>query len=147
MTTGDRQARVRHLSEVSTGSSVGGDPAPAHARQAARSAPSIALRSRAVPLQYDSLDDPSVSGHFTTRVVTFHDDQVDIHLEITLDDKRKLVGRISPRAPSVDVRSPADVVTVDVAESGDFVAEGLIRGPVTIVVDGPAECHTEWVVI
>ena len=139
--------KERDLPEVSAGGPVADDPAPAYVRDAARSAPSIALPSRVVPVQYDSLDDASVAGHFTTRLLSFQDDTVDIKLEITLDDKRRLMGRILPPPQSVELRSPADAVPVDVTDSGDFVAEGLIGGPVTIVVSGPAECHTEWVVM
>jgi hypothetical protein len=133
--------------EGSSGARTGRDAAPDLVRHAALDAPSIALPTPIVPLRYDSLDDRSATNGTSKRMVTFGDDGIDIDLEITLDEKRRLVGRITPRPEWAEIRSTADTLPVDLADSGDFVVEGLMRGPITVVVSGAVECHTEWVVI
>ncbi|MFC3999116.1 hypothetical protein ACFOVU_24570 [Nocardiopsis sediminis] len=85
------------------------------------------------------------------RYVRFEGPGVAVSMEITLvDDDRDLVGRVAPaRALAVEVRSPHGTSHHDVDPDGAFLARGVPRGPVSLLVHLPEAppATTRWLTI
>ncbi|MFC4561148.1 hypothetical protein ACFO4E_04675 [Nocardiopsis mangrovi] len=85
------------------------------------------------------------------RYVRFEGPGVAVSMEVTsVDDDRDLVGRVAPAgAHSVEVRSPRGTSCHDVDPDGTFLARGVPRGPVSLLVhrSGTAPATTRWLTL
>ena len=106
-------------------------------------------------LTYDSAVDESalvgVRGADGPRLLTFETADVSIELEVTADAvARRIVGQVIPPGPwTVEVRHAGGIVSAEVDELGEFIAEGIEHGPTSIrlhghVPDGEQLIATDW---
>lgn len=127
------------------------DPVPEHVTSATKAAytwrtidAELAELAEVAELTYDSAVDESalvgVRGADGPRLLTFETADVSIELEVTADaTARRIVGQVVPPGPwTVEVRHAGGIVSAEVDELGEFIAEGIEHGPASIRLHGHA---------
>ncbi len=92
------------------------------------------------------------AGTFTPgspRYVRLGAADVEIHLEITaLHGQRDIVGQVLPAdATTAEVRCPHHTTRHEIDSSGAFVARGIPKGPVSVLIQrtGASPITTRWI--
>lgn len=103
-------------------------------------------------LDFDSADSGQTTGvrsSATLRMISFQAGQWMLDVEYD-ETSGRLLGVISPETPyRVDVHSSGAFYTTDSDDSGRFQAEGVARGPLSLVLRFPdgQTVKTQWVVL
>ena len=103
-------------------------------------------------LDFDSVDEDVPSGvrsSATARMLSFQTGRWVLDVEYD-EVSRRLIGQIEPETPyRIDLHSAGTFFTVESDEQGRFEAEGILTGPLSMVlrfVGGPV-IKTQWVVL
>lgn len=103
-------------------------------------------------LDFDTADEDVPSGvrsSATARMISFHAGQWTLDVEFD-EITGRLMGAISPEISyTIDVHSAGTFFSTASDDAGRFQAEGLLRGPLSLVLrlsDG-AVIKTQWVVL
>lgn len=103
-------------------------------------------------LDFDSVDEATPAGvrsSTTARMLSFLAGRWVLDVEYD-EPSRRLIGQIEPETPfRVDLHSAGTFFSLDSDEQGRFEAEGILSGPLSLVlrfVGGPV-IKTQWVVL
>jgi hypothetical protein len=125
------------------------DPVPQWLEQAAVDSFDLRLLdSELAELVFDSSLEPAVvRGDLEPRLLTFQTGDVVVEIELSgSESARRLIGHVLPAGPTrVELRSPHDVVAVDVDELGRFATQ-LSAGPFSLVCRWPQHMASQVVV-
>lgn len=103
-------------------------------------------------LDFDSADEDLPSGvrsSVTARMISFHVGQWTLDVEFD-ETSGRMMGAISPEISySIDIHSAGTFFTTQSDDAGRFQAEGLLRGPLSLVLRFPSGFvfKTQWVVL
>jgi hypothetical protein len=110
------------------------------------------IEAELAELDFDTADEDVPSGvrsSATARMISFHAGQWTLDVEFD-EITGRLMGAISPEISyTIDVHSAGTFFTTASDEAGRFQAEGLLRGPLSLVVRFPdgMVIKTQWVVL
>jgi hypothetical protein len=103
-------------------------------------------------LDFDSVDEEAPTGvrsSITARMLSFQAGRWVLDVEYD-ESSRRLIGQIEPAtAFRVDLHSAGTFFSVDSDERGRFEAEGILSGPLSLVLRFPGGpvIKTQWVVL
>lgn len=130
-----------------------GDPVPTDVVEFARAALGWRqIDAELARLDFDSIEEDVPAGvrsSITARMLSFQAGRWTLDIEYD-DAAQRLLGQIDPETPyRVDIHSAGTFFTVQSDEQGHFEAEGILSGPLSLVLrfnGGPA-IKTQWVVL
>ena len=103
-------------------------------------------------LDFDSIDEDLPSGvrsSATARMVSFQVGQWMLDVEFA-ETSGRLIGHLSPEGRyTVDIHAAGAHFSVESDDSGHFTAEGIVRGPLSMVLrfDHGEVIKTQWIVL